>query len=409
DNAGGTESNGASGKCTVTYELGDPSWNTGSDDFRVYATSTLAWSEGPEDLVCSASLTDDNSSAVSCGSGSISANTQYRVQVLLKNSGYASLKMNGIYEIIGHMDVKGGWAGASPTLGLSCQFRDVGFDNGATTCAVAWSGADFGSNDVFITNTDAGDVVIAPGATEGFMYMITTDSSEVPESNQTSYWDTPFICGGDVTGLDDGQTYGTVLVGSQCWMTRNLGASQVATAYDDTLSYGDYYQWGRLYDGHQISTSGTTNVQASNYVPGHSNFIYSFTNWLNPAVETLWQAPSYTNNPCPSGWHVPTGGTVSEWATAMANTPDPNNPGYYLSNCSSNCLNSAASSILKLPAAGYRNYADATLYSQGTYGYYWSSSPDSTLAYYLNFDASFVTPAYNLYRVNGFSVRCVRN
>ncbi len=35
------------------------------------------------------------------------------------------------------------------------------------------------------------------------------------------------------------------------WMDRNLVASQVATASDDTLAFGDVYQWGRAADGHQ--------------------------------------------------------------------------------------------------------------------------------------------------------------
>ncbi|MFZ1451482.1 MAG: hypothetical protein WAT20_02205, partial [Ferruginibacter sp.] len=42
------------------------------------------------------------------------------------------------------------------------------------------------------------------------------------------------------------------------WMDRNLGASRVATSSTDDLAYGDLYQWGRLTDGHQNRTSGTT-------------------------------------------------------------------------------------------------------------------------------------------------------
>jgi hypothetical protein len=39
------------------------------------------------------------------------------------------------------------------------------------------------------------------------------------------------------------------------WMDRNLGADQVATGPSDAASIGDYYQWGRLADGHEDPSS----------------------------------------------------------------------------------------------------------------------------------------------------------
>ena len=39
----------------------------------------------------------------------------------------------------------------------------------------------------------------------------------------------------------------------QTWMDRNLGARQVANAINDVFSYGNYYQWGRSADGHEIT------------------------------------------------------------------------------------------------------------------------------------------------------------
>ena len=61
-----------------------------------------------------------------------------------------------------------------------------------------------------------------------------------------------------ITG-PDGLTYGTVTgEDGRIWLDRNLGATQVATAYNDTASYGHLYQWGRYADGHQIRTSSVT-------------------------------------------------------------------------------------------------------------------------------------------------------
>lgn len=60
---------------------------------------------------------------------------------------------------------------------------------------------------------------------------------------------------------------------------------------------------------------------------------------------------------------------------------------------------------LRLPAAGYRD-GNGDSNNQGTYGYYWSSSPSGTDATYVRFNGG---PAhvYTNGRVNAFSVRCV--
>jgi|GEM_PF-2586244 uncharacterized protein (TIGR02145 family) len=193
-------------------------------------------------------------------------------------------------------------------------------------------------------------------------------------------------------------TYGTVDVSGQCWMDRNLGASQAAITYNDTASYGDYFQWGRLDDNHQNSNSGTTGTQSSGDVPGHGNFIVEYTDWRNPQNNNLWQAASgYTNNPCPSGWHIP---LQAEWSTAITNLG--------LGSCSSNCREAMASSALKIPTAGYRDDYGG-LSNQGMNGYLWSSFPYSTYAYALNFVSTYVNPTNYNTRVYGFTARCLKN
>ena len=65
----------------------------------------------------------------------------------------------------------------------------------------------------------------------------------------------------------------------------------------------------------------------------------------------------------------------------------------------------------KLPFAGRRNYSDASL-RQGSFGYFWSSSPDSAGSNYarrLGLDSSNVYANNNSYRANGYSVRCFKD
>ncbi len=197
-------------------------------------------------------------------------------------------------------------------------------------------------------------------------------------------------------------TYGTVLkdyggsVGEKCWLDRNLGASQVATASDDHLAYGDLFQWGRLDDGHQDRQSGTTSTLSTTDVPGHGNFIttkFGVTNsdWRNPQNNDLWQGEDGINNPCPDGWRVPTEAELlaERWSWGS------NNPA------------GAYASTLKWPVGGRRNII-GTLRDVGSWGYVWSSSVSDTEAMYLLFGSGGVF-MFESVRARGMSVRCVRN
>jgi hypothetical protein len=65
---------------------------------------------------------------------------------------------------------------------------------------------------------------------------------------------------------------------------------------------------------------------------------------------------------------------------------------------------------LKLPLAGRRSWSNGSVDDQGSYGYYWSSSPNGTNARLLFFFSSNVSPQGSIYgRAFGVSVRCFKN
>ena len=63
---------------------------------------------------------------------------------------------------------------------------------------------------------------------------------------------------------------------------------------------------------------------------------------------------------------------------------------------------------LKLPSAGARNRIDGLLSSQGTRGFYWSSTVSGTIARLLSFSSTAANTYFND-RANGFGVRCLKN
>uniref|UniRef100_UPI0040481012 hypothetical protein n=1 Tax=Algoriphagus sp. TaxID=1872435 RepID=UPI0040481012 len=175
------------------------------------------------------------------------------------------------------------------------------------------------------------------------------------------------------------------------WMDRNLGATQVATSSTDAAAYGDLYQWGRGTDGHQLRTSSTTTQKSSSNTPGNANFILTDADWRSTTNDLLWQGEYGINNPCPSGFRVP---TKAEWEAERNSWVGAGSVGAFGS--------------LKLTMAGRRDESPGTFASIGTWGGYWSSTINSTKADRISFDNN----GWGLQekpRAQGLSVRCIKD
>ncbi|MFZ4522861.1 MAG: hypothetical protein ACOYNC_14225 [Bacteroidales bacterium] len=190
------------------------------------------------------------------------------------------------------------------------------------------------------------------------------------------------------------------------WLDRNLGAAQVALSAADYLAYGSLYQWGRLADGHQCITwanaytgvglNGSTTTASSSNIPGHSMYIkgmHTASDWRVPQNHALWQGVSGANNPCPTGYRLP---TATEMTSEIASWPAQNKTGAY-------------GSSLKWAAAGCREFYDGVVYDAGSFGRVWTSTVANTSkAMFMEFSASGATTVDD-FRAEGYSVRCIKD
>jgi hypothetical protein len=189
------------------------------------------------------------------------------------------------------------------------------------------------------------------------------------------------------------------------WLDKNLGATRVALSATDHLGYGSLFQWGRLNDGHQcinwtnasvgIGMNGTTSTLSPTNTPGHSMYIKAMntaSDWRSTSTNTLWQGVTGLNNPCPTGYRIP---TAAEMTAESASWSTKNTAG-------------AFGSSLHWAVAGYREFYDGVVYDAGLLGGVWTSTVSNSKSKVLWISTTEAITTDD-FRAEGYSVRCIKN
>lgn len=186
------------------------------------------------------------------------------------------------------------------------------------------------------------------------------------------------------------------------FMCQNLGATAVDPFSAIAENHGAKYQWGA-----NTGEAGRYYSQSDD----QSN-AGDISGWITTTYKPdgSWSDTGITNNPCPTGYRVP---TKAQWEAVSANnnvervgTPWTDSPANFAS--ALYFRNPSNIRILMLPVAGYRGTNNGKLFKRGDTGTYWASSEvtGTNSGYYINISSSRVYVGTNL-RANGFSVRCI--
>jgi len=220
------------------------------------------------------------------------------------------------------------------------------------------------------------------------------DADESPVRNDTidTDFENNFKCGESKITFD-GIIYNTVSFKERCWLDRNLGAKRAAQAPGDKNSFGDYYQWGRLTDGHEEKRSTPTILLSEIDNPGFAGFILTTTapyDWHTPQNNDLWKDTArINNNPCPDGWKV---ASKSDFDILLSGN---------------NSILDLYKSPLRIPASGYRDGTSGNIIDVGSKTLLWSSSSKGKKAFAI--EAGKIQAKEKKYqRANGLPVRCLK-
>lgn len=287
------------------------------------------------------------------------------------------------------------------------------------------------------------------GLTPGTTYYVrayATNSVGTTYGEEISFR-TPRSCPGAATVTDhEGNVYNTVQIGNQCWTRENMRCTTSPSTGTMILEFpAGYYSYTgkKAYYVNGDSANTATYGLLYNWAAAVDTFHTDYGETSTSASHVL--SVTFSGNRrgiCPAGWHVPSN---AEW-TQLTNYVY--NNGYQCSGCSgtinaakADCIAKAlasqtgwnssgstyavgndpstnnATGFSAVPAGYYTGSGSSGYYAGGyTFGtntHYWSSTQSSNtpyaLVHYLSYSTGYVGCNSPSIKLQGFSVRCVKD
>jgi len=231
-----------------------------------------------------------------------------------------------------------------------------------------------------------------PTATGSFTYTIPLTGGCGSVNATGTITVTVFTCGTNTVSDIDLNTYNTVTIGSQCWITENLKTSRYRNG-DLIPSDFNNTDWGNLITGGR----SWWNNDSTTYEIPYGN-LYNFY-----AVED-------SRGLCPLGWHVP---SDNEWSTLTSSLSDASNKLRTIGLDYWSATNAGVSNVTGFSAVGNgARYFTGDFISLKVNGYVWSSTPlDDNNIWHRDFrnNSSTVHRQSNFQKKVGCSVRCLKD
>ena len=178
--------------------------------------------------------------------------------------------------------------------------------------------------------------------------------------------------------------------GGIIWASTNVDDYQTFAARPDM--YTKFYQWNR-------ATAWSATAKTVN-------------GWNNVGD---YAAETWTNNPCPDGWRLPTNTEFNDLNNSGGMQARANERGNAVVGCfygpnHATCTMFSMAGCVFLPAVGYRDNITGELNTQGLTQYYWSATEFNELHGYdlYSYTTNFLPNHYNG-KAFGMSIRCVQD
>ncbi len=198
-----------------------------------------------------------------------------------------------------------------------------------------------------------------------------------------------FSCGGQIKDAD-GNTYDTVLVGTQCWMASNMKVGKQIDGTTEPSDNNKIEKWCYEDDKSNCDSDG------------------GLYNW-DEAMR--YSTKEGAQGICPNGWHIPTDEeqyNLENYLKDPGETCDANRETAFDCASAGTKLQSGGVSGLDFPLAGARDSGGS--FPLGAYAAFWSSSQSGAYAWGRLLGSGGATVNRGLSaKAGGFSARCLKD